>query len=121
MVILFYTDKAMKTMRQPRPYAPTTSAILSVLKRIPKGKIAAYGQVAALAGQPGGARQVVRILHALSEREKLPWWRVVNRLGEIALPKEGAGNLQVTLLKKEGVVVDAEGKVDLTRYSWKPG
>ncbi|MDQ3000006.1 MAG: MGMT family protein [Fibrobacterota bacterium] len=99
---------------------PLTVRILDILKRIPIGKVASFGQIAALAGSPRGARQVVRILHALSDRENLPWHRVVDRNGRISLPMEGAGALQRRLLLKEGLDVDANGKLSLERHGWNP-
>jgi methylated-DNA-protein-cysteine methyltransferase related protein len=100
--------------------APLSLRILSLLKKIPKGKVASYGQIAALAGSPKGARQVVRILHSLSEKEKLPWHRVVDRNGRISLPMEGAGARQAMLLLKEKVAVSRMGEVDMRKYAWRP-
>lgn len=74
-----------------------------------------YGQVAAAAGSPRGARQVVRILHSMSEKYQLPWHRVINIKGEISLTD---GNQQ-ELLEMEGVHFK-NGKVDLTVYRWFP-
>ncbi|MDB5047465.1 MAG: methyltransferase [Fibrobacteres bacterium] len=109
-----------KTM-PPRPVrSPFTKLLLALLRKIPKGKVASYGQIAALADHPRAARQVVRLLHTLSERENLPWHRVVNRNGHISLPMEGAGGLQRRLLIKEGVKVNAQGAMDLERFGWKP-
>lgn len=105
----------------PRPYHDTVNAILSVIRSIPRGRIAAYGQVAAMAGQPRGARQVARILHSLSESQGLPWHRVVNRSGGISLPIPGPGALQAALLRKEKVDVDERGRIDIDRYGWKAG
>lgn len=92
-------------------FSPATWDILSAIKRIPKGKVASYGQVARWAGQPRGARQVARILHSLSERENLPWHRVINSQGCISLPMDGHGALQARVLRKEGVKVDKMGKI----------
>ncbi|HKP96083.1 MAG TPA: MGMT family protein [Fibrobacteria bacterium] len=94
--------------------------ILSLLKKIPRGKVASYGQIATLAGSPRGARQVVRLLHSLGEKEKLPWHRVINSTGRISLPMQGAGGLQRSLLLREKVEVSAAGKIDLDRFGWKP-
>jgi methylated-DNA-protein-cysteine methyltransferase related protein len=95
-----------------------TSKIIAVLKSIPRGKVASYGTVASLAGLRNGARQVVRILHSNSEKENLPWYRLLRKDGSIALPPGEGFELQKSLLKKEGVAVSAEGKVDLGRFGW---
>ena len=92
-------------------YSESTKAILSILKQLPVGKVISYGEVAKLAGYPNGARQVVRILSSLSDTEHLPWHRVVNKQGQIALSGEGAF-IQKALLEAEGVEVTDEGKID---------
>ena len=99
--------------------APLTERILAVIRAIPKGKTAAYGQVAALAGSPRGARQVARLLHSLSGKEKLPWHRVINAAGRISLPLVGDGAVQQRMLRSEKVVFDAAGRV-LAKYKWHP-
>jgi methylated-DNA-protein-cysteine methyltransferase-like protein len=101
-------------------YAPFTTRAIAVIRAIPAGKVATYGQVAALAGSPGGARQVVRILHALSSREGLPWHRVINGLGAIALPEGGGREEQKAALESEGVRVDGKGRIDMSRHRWSP-
>lgn len=112
----------LSTGRRKDPnYHPLVNAILEVIRSIPRGRLAAYGQVAALAGQPRGARQVARILHSLSSKQSLPWHRVVNRSGCISLPIPGSGAIQAGLLRKEGVAVDERGRVDLGTYGWKAG
>ncbi len=90
-----------------------------MIKSIPRGRVATYGQIAAYAGSPLGARQVVRILHTLSAKERLPWHRVINRKGQIAL-KPGQGyEIQKQLLQKEGVTFDDNDTIDLKKYIWK--
>jgi len=96
----------------------TTKTIIETLKRIPPGKVASYGAVAALAGLRNGARQVVRVLHSSSEKEGLPWHRLLRKDGMIALPRGEGFELQKALLKKEKVEVSPEGKVDLERFGW---
>ena len=100
--------------------APFTARTVAVIRAIPRGKVATYGLVAALAGSPLGARQVVRVLHSLSRKERLPWHRVINSRGSISLPRGGGFERQRTLLRSEGVSVSANGRVDFTRYLWKP-
>ncbi len=92
--------------------------IIEIIKQIPYGKVATYGQIAAMAGNPRSARQVVRALHASSKKENLPWHRVINRKGMISL-KPGRGyELQKSMLKSEGVDFDKEDCVDLKRCLW---
>ena len=88
--------------------------IIEVIKNIPAGRVATYGQIAVLAGNPRGARQVVRALHASSEKEGLPWHRVINSKGKISLPLGRGYELQRKLLVKEGVLFYEEGTIDLT-------
>lgn len=97
-----------------------TTLVKRALKRIPKGKVATYGQIAELAGSPRGARQVVRILHSSSERDNLPWHRVINSQGHIALKRGQGFELQQALLESEDVFVEASGHIDLKRYQWRP-
>lgn len=93
---------------------------IAVIRRIPKGKVASYGQVAVLAGNPRAARQVVRTLHASSKKENLPWHRVINSQGKISLRSGGGYELQRTMLEAEGVEFSASGRVDLKRFGWRP-
>jgi len=99
----------------------TYERIYSVVRRIPRGRVATYGQVAELAGLGGHARQVGYALHALSSDRAVPWQRVINSRGEISLRGEpGSDLLQRDWLEREGVEFDAAGRVDLRRYRWKP-
>ncbi len=95
-----------------------TIRIIKALRRIPRGKVSSYGAIAALAGFRNGARQVVRILHSSSEKEGLPWHRLLRKDGRIALPPGEGFELQRALLEGEGVEVSASGKVDLGRFGW---
>jgi methylated-DNA-protein-cysteine methyltransferase related protein len=103
-----------------RPRAPFTERAVSIIRAIPRGRVASYAQVAALAGSPLGARQVVRVLHSLSRVEKLPWHRVISSRGTISLPVGAGFEVQRRLLRSEGVSVNAEGAVNMTRYGWRP-
>ena len=95
--------------------------VYRVVRRIPSGRVASYGQVAALAGMPRAARQVGYALHALDFESEFPWHRVVNARGEISArgPAETAP-LQQSRLESEGVVFDTSGRVDLARFGWRP-
>jgi|WetSurMetagenome_2_1015567.scaffolds.fasta_scaffold112952_3 methylated-DNA-protein-cysteine methyltransferase related protein len=91
-----------------------------VIQAVPRGSVATYGQVATLAGSPFAARQVVWVLHSCSKRDNLPWQRIVNAGGRIAL-KPGAGHeQQKKLLRAEGIRFDRRGRIDLDRYLWEP-
>ena len=95
---------------------PFTAEVVRVLKEIPEGYVVTYGQVARMAGSPRAARQVVRILHTMSEKHGLPWHRVVNVRGEIAISDDETKNLQRMLLESEDVVFLADGRVDLSVF-----
>lgn len=101
---------------------PTTfhQRVVALIKRIPKGRVATYGQIAGLAGSPRGARQVVRTLHSSSDKERLPWNRVVNSQGRISLRPGDGGDLQRALLEAEGVTFSLSGAINLDRYLWSP-
>lgn len=95
--------------------------IYRVVKRIPRGKVATYGQVAELADLPGHARQVGYALHALDADSDVPWQRVVNARGEISARRErGVEPIQQQLLEQEGVAFDARGRIDLAVARWRP-
>ena len=100
--------------------ATFTEKAKALIKRIPRGKVATYGQIAALAGNPLGARQVVWALNSSSRKDKLPWHRVINSKGSISLPKGGGYEAQKRLLAKEGVEFPRSGKLDLSKYQWRP-
>ena len=91
-----------------------------MVRRIPKGRVATYGQVAALAGLPRHARQVGYALHVLPEYSDVPWHRFVNSRGEVsARSTPGWDQLQRALLRRERTI-GADGRVDLDRFRWEP-
>jgi methylated-DNA-protein-cysteine methyltransferase-like protein len=95
--------------------------IYAVVERIPPGCVATYGQVARLAGLPGGARQVGYALHALATGSAVPWHRVVNAQGCISLRSgdSPADLIQRVRLEAEGVEFDAQGRISLQRFQWQ--
>jgi methylated-DNA-protein-cysteine methyltransferase related protein len=86
-----------------------------LIRSIPKGKVATYGQIAGMAGDPRGARQVVRVLNT---QKNLPWHRALAAGGRITLPGPG-GALQRKLLEAEGVRFNADGTTPLAIYGWQ--
>lgn len=95
-----------------------TEKAVNVIKQIPPGKVMTYGQVAATAGSPRAARQVTRILHSMSGKYNLPWHRIVNKQGQIALKDKEARSYQRESLKEEGVELDLDDRIDLTRFRY---
>jgi len=94
--------------------------IYSVVRRIPRGRVATYGQIAELAGLEGHARQVGYALHSLRGDSGVPWHRVVNSFGEVSRRSDSdSDELQVELLRAEGVVFDTAGRIDLRRFRWR--
>ena len=96
--------------------------IYAVVRQIPSGRVATYGQIAVLAGLPRGARQVGYALAALPADADVPWQRVVNARGEISRRADPAGHesLQRRLLEHEGIRFDARERIALARYRWRP-
>lgn len=94
--------------------------IYAVVRRIPRGKVATYGQVAALAGRPRQARQVGYALHALPAGSEVPWHRVVNAAGRLSLAPGSGGIEQRLRLLAEGVTVTEAGRIPLGRFRWAP-
>ncbi|MFM1652838.1 MGMT family protein [Brevibacillus sp. B_LB10_24] len=97
-----------------------TERAVDIIKRIPPGKVMTYGQIAALAGSPRGARQVVRILHSMSRKHRLPWHRVINVKGEIGLKDDEFYTKQLLYLQGEGVEFTDGQRVNLAVYQYHP-
>lgn len=102
------------------PKSPFTIATIDCIRSIPKGKVATYGSIARMAGNARAARQVVRVLHTYSRSDGLPWHRVVNREGRIALASHQGAGTQRRILEEEGVVFDNRDRIDLERFLWCP-
>jgi len=97
-----------------------TSEVIRLIKAIPRGKVATYGQIAYLTGLYPSVRRVVWILHSCSEKERLPWHRVVNRKGTISLEPGAGYEKQKELLLREGIMFDQKDRIDLDRFLWEP-
>ncbi len=102
-------------------------AFYRVVRRIPRGRVATYGGVAAIAGQPRSARHVGFALAALRDtrtKHSVPWHRVLGGRGRgfaaVAIKDPTGGALQRELLERERVVFDERDRVDLAKYGWTP-
>jgi methylated-DNA-protein-cysteine methyltransferase-like protein len=115
----------MPLKQKPHRTAPprcdaAAAAIFAVIRRIPKGWVATYGQVAAMAGLSRRARLVGYVLQHLDPKTKIPWHRVVNAKGEVSysLSRNGGDALQRRLLEKEGIEFDERNRFNLERFRW---
>jgi methylated-DNA-protein-cysteine methyltransferase-like protein len=96
------------------------SRIYAWVRKIPRGRVATYGQIAALAGFEGHARQVGYALHNLPEKNDVPWHRVINAKGEVSPRSSGDSHeLQRHLLEGEGVELTLAGRIDLGKFGWE--
>jgi len=97
----------------------TYDDIYAVVRMIPNGSVATYGQIARLAGRPNGARQVGYALAALPDEHDVPWHRVINAQGKVSLrATPGYEDVQQLLLEDEGVEFGINRVVDLGQYQW---
>ncbi len=96
--------------------------IYQVVRCIPPGQVATYGQVAALMGRSGWARQVGYALFRVAPEADIPWHRVINAQGKISRSpqRQGSDELQRILLEQEGIVFSRQERIDLRRYQWQP-
>jgi methylated-DNA-protein-cysteine methyltransferase-like protein len=99
----------------------TYGRLYAVVRRVPRGRVATYGQVAALAGLPRHARLVGYALNVLPETSDVPWHRVVNAKGQVSPRANALGHedLQEQLLRREGVLF-VDGAIPLPRHQWRP-
>jgi methylated-DNA-protein-cysteine methyltransferase-like protein len=100
----------------------THERIYAIVRQIPSGQVATYGQVAELANLSGQARLVGYALYRVDTSSDIPWHRVINAKGEISYSprRRGADYRQRILLEQEGVMFSSEGKVNLRTYRWQP-
>lgn len=97
-------------------------AIYGIVRQIPPGKVATYGQVAELANLAGQARLVGYALYRVTNSLEVPWHRVINARGEISESpfRHGDDHLQRALLEQEGILFSASGTIDLRQHRWRP-
>ncbi|MBI9097861.1 MAG: MGMT family protein [Spirochaetaceae bacterium] len=93
-----------------------SNTVKEIVRSIPSGKVLSYGQVAALAGNHRAARQVSWILRNSSDKEGLPWHRVINSRGSISLPEHMGGLIQRGFLEEEGIIFKKNGTVEKTFF-----
>lgn len=110
--------------RRPAQGSDLYPRIYAQVRRIPRGRVATYGQIAALAGFPRHARSVGYALFALrdtDEHRDVPWQRVINAQGRVSARSDpGWEGLQEQILREEGVEIGLDGSIDLKCYQWKP-
>ena len=96
--------------------------LIAIVNKIPKGKVASYGQVAVWMGMPRGARAVGWLLRGMEEVTPHPWWRVVNNEGKITIKgnKWHSGNEQRQRLEAEGVVIGDDFTFEIEKYRFRP-
>lgn len=110
----------IEAVRKEQKINSFTEKVVQVIKSIPEGKVATYGQIAAVAGNPRAARQVVRVLNSCSKKYNLPWHRVINSKGHISLPEGGGFEEQKMRLEQEDINMDENGRINLKIYLWNP-
>jgi methylated-DNA-protein-cysteine methyltransferase-like protein len=103
------------------PELSSYERIYRAVRKVPRGKVTTYGAIARMAGLPRQARLVGYALSALRDGSALPWHRVINAQGRLSLERAGraSGLTQRLRLEREGVKVDAAGRVSLTRFGWR--
>jgi methylated-DNA-protein-cysteine methyltransferase-like protein len=115
-----------KKQKKRKPIAKSADSgwqrFYDAVRKVPRGKVATYGQIAELAGLPGYARQVGYALAAIGRNTTVPWQRVINAQGRVSMRSSGQGStiVQQQALEREGVVFGAGGRVSLERFGWKP-
>jgi methylated-DNA-protein-cysteine methyltransferase-like protein len=102
--------------------SPLYEQIYEMVRQIPPGQVATYGQIAELVGKFGRARQVGYALFRVAPDADIPWHRVINAQGQVSRSpmREGNDDLQQHLLEAEGIVFDKNQTIDLKKYRWQP-
>ncbi len=96
-----------------------SNKVIKIIKSVPKGRVATYGQIALLAGHPKGARGVGWLLHSCTHKHGLPWQRIIKSSGRLSFPDYSTNFIrQREKLEAEGVSV-INGRVDLKRFLWE--
>ena len=107
-------------MREKSPRTEFSMKVVRAIRKIPRGRVATYGQIAALSGNGRAARGVAWILHSSSDAHRLPWHRVIGSRGRISLPRGRGFEEQRRRLAAEGVAVGRSGSIDLDVSQWQP-
>ncbi|MFO1463774.1 MAG: MGMT family protein [bacterium] len=114
------SSTAGKAKRSKAPEPSFPERVLAIVRKIPRGKVLTYGQVAALLGLPRAARVVGGVLFRLDPGTQVPWQRVLNAQGKLSTYRVGCGEEQRRRLEAEGVAFNREGAIDLKRHQWWP-
>ena len=101
------------------PHSNFTENTISIIQNIPEGRVISYGLIAKLVGDARAARQVSWILHSSTRKYDLPWHRVINSKGRIAIKFIDGKEYQKYLLEQEGIEVSENYEIDLDKYLWK--
>ena len=101
------------------PHNAFTETVINIINSIPEGKVITYGLIARLAGDARAARQVSWILNSSTRKYNLPWHRVINSKGTIALKSIDGKEYQKYLLEQEDIEVSDNFEVDLNKYLWR--
>jgi len=103
------------------------NSVINVIRQVPYGMVASYGQIALFVGTPRAAIQVGQVLHHYgadpkSKEENFPWWRIINNAGRISIKGHPVNNadMQKTLLVKENITVNDDLTLDIEKYRWRP-
>lgn len=102
--------------------SPFKLRVINIVRLVPEGNVASYGQIATYIGIPRAARQVGWILNSIEGKVDLPWWRIINNIGRISIKGSNMNTpeLQRKLLRAEGIKVSEDFSIDIKKYRFKP-